>query len=415
MAESAPVRRPRRVVVPPLYTRVERRINDLTTRILAALVQQIPLYARLPSEQLHGEISAIVADNLRIFFRSLREARPPTAEELDEFRLSAARRAEERVPLGALLAAYHLGASLAWEELANSAEPHEQSVLLGAANRVLEYLRAVTAAVAAAYLEEQQAIYGEEREMRRQLARALLAGEPTHAATSTIGLSVAPAYVVVVLRLGPHADEQTPGVGRAIAGRRKVRRVQDTLEAWSGEPVISLLDPDGGPVLLPVFDDDPQDLLARLPDLIETLNAAAGAPVMAGTAYAERLTDVPQQLAQASDVLGVAERTGRSPGVYRISDVLLEYQLSRPSDALPMLADLLDPLGGSPDLLLTLDRYLARDLDRRSTAADLHVHPNTLDYRLRRIVELTGLNPGTASGLQLLAAALAARRLQQQD
>jgi sugar diacid utilization regulator len=41
----------------------------------------------------------------------------------------------------------------------------------------------------------------------------------------------------------------------------------------------------------------------------------------------------------------------------------------------------------------------------------LHVHPNTLDYRLKRIVGLTGLEPASTAGLQLLAAAAMARRL----
>jgi DNA-binding PucR family transcriptional regulator len=91
--------------------------------------------------------------------------------------------------------------------------------------------------------------------------------------------------------------------------------------------------------------------------------------------------------------------------------VLLEYQLTRPSDAQGDLAQLLDPLDRNPDLPLTLEVYLDHDLDRRRTAAALHVHPNTLDYRLRRIVELTGLDPSTSRGLQLLGAALAARRL----
>jgi sugar diacid utilization regulator len=58
-----------------------------------------------------------------------------------------------------------------------------------------------------------------------------------------------------------------------------------------------------------------------------------------------------------------------------------------------------------------LETYLGTDLDRRRTAAALHVHPNTLDYRLRRVVELTGLDPSTARGLQLLGAAMAARQL----
>ena len=91
--------------------------------------------------------------------------------------------------------------------------------------------------------------------------------------------------------------------------------------------------------------------------------------------------------------------------------MLLEYQLTRPSDAHAALSELLDPLDRNPDLPHTLEVYLANDLDRRRTAAALHVHPNTLDYRLRRIVELTGLDPATSRGLQLLGASLAARRL----
>jgi sugar diacid utilization regulator len=51
------------------------------------------------------------------------------------------------------------------------------------------------------------------------------------------------------------------------------------------------------------------------------------------------------------------------------------------------------------------------DFDRRATAAAVHVHPNTLDYRLRHVAELTALDPATAHGLQVLGAALTARRL----
>ncbi|MEV7028513.1 helix-turn-helix domain-containing protein, partial [Kitasatospora sp. NPDC093558] len=49
-------------------------------------------------------------------------------------------------------------------------------------------------------------------------------------------------------------------------------------------------------------------------------------------------------------------------------------------------------------------------------AAQQHVHPNTVDYRIRRIAALTGLNPAEHGDRIKLSAALAAldtRRLEQ--
>jgi sugar diacid utilization regulator len=45
------------------------------------------------------------------------------------------------------------------------------------------------------------------------------------------------------------------------------------------------------------------------------------------------------------------------------------------------------------------------DFDRRQAAAALNIHPNALDYRLRRVHELTGLSLSTAHGLLVLGAA----------
>jgi sugar diacid utilization regulator len=175
--------------------------------------------------------------------------------------------------------------------------------------------------------------------------------------------------------------------------------------------VVGLLDPVGGAVLLPSEPEGAQQYADRLPDLVRALTTAAGADVTAGGAVAHGLADITRAAAQAQDVVRLARVLGRPPGGYQLRDVLLEYQLTRPSDAQSDLARLLDPLDRNPDLPLTLEVYLGHDLDRRKTAAALHVHPNTLDYRLRRIVELTGLDPSTTRGLQLLGAALAARRL----
>lgn len=394
----------------PLYRRVERQVPALTRRMLDRFVEEIPLYALLPREQLDGEIRAITNRNLRLFFATLRKDRPLHATELAELGVSAARRAEERVPLEAVLTAYHLGARIGWEALVAAAHDDERDALLDAAARMLAYVQQVTGTVAAAYLEERQSIYGEERDAVRALASALLNGGPIDDAATRAGVRVTSTYVVMSLRIAPHPDEVDGGVGGTVAARRKLRRVHQGLDEWLGEPVLGLLEPGGGTVLLPVR-GEPGATLDRLPDLMAGLARAAGASVVGGYAVAAVPDGLSAAARQSRDVLRLVRDLEREAGAYRLDDVLLEYQLSRPSDAQAMLAGLLDPLDRNPDLVTTLETYLAQDLDRRRTAGLLHVHPNTLDYRLRRIVELTGLDPATSRGLQLLGAALASRRL----
>ena len=263
------------------------------------------------------------------------------------------------------------------------------------------YIQAVTAVVATAYLQEQQAITGEEGDARRALVAALLSGEPADALAERLGLRLAASWVVLALDLAEHPDEAQAG---AVAARRKVRRVQDALDEQAGQPVLTRLGPSGGLALLPELHRW-QD---GLPALVEQLQKAAGTDLRVAAAEAPTTPALVEAGELACDVLRLARP---EPGLYVLRDVLLDYQLSRPSSAQAHLAALVAPLDRFPDLLRTLEVYLQHDLDRRRTAAALHVHPNTLDYRLKRVVELTGLEPGTTSGLQLLAGAVAVRRL----
>jgi DNA-binding PucR family transcriptional regulator len=305
------------------------------------------------------------------------------------------------VPLAAVLTAYHVGGRIGWAELVAEARPDETAELLAAADRVQRYVQAATAVVATSYLQEQQAISGEEGDALRALVAALLAGDPADTLAERLGRRLATSWLVLALELGEHPDEATAG---AVAARRKVRRVQAALDAHVGEPVLTRLDASGGLVLLPELSRRREGL----PELVGRLRAAAGADVRAGAAEAASTAD----LAAAGELAReIVRLSGSQPGLYELRDVLLDYQLSRPSHAQPHLAGLVEPLERFPDLMHTLEVYLQQDLDRRRTAAALHVHPNTLDYRIKRVVELTGLEPSTTAGLQLLAGAVAVRRL----
>nr|WP_255533013.1 helix-turn-helix domain-containing protein [Nocardia sp. XZ_19_231] len=48
-------------------------------------------------------------------------------------------------------------------------------------------------------------------------------------------------------------------------------------------------------------------------------------------------------------------------------------------------------------------------MNRAQTARIMNIHTNTVDYRLRRIARLTGLNPARASDLWQLRSAMVAR------
>jgi hypothetical protein len=91
--------------------------------------------------------------------------------------------------------------------------------------------------------------------------------------------------------------------------------------------------------------------------------------------------------------------------------LLLELSIARQPDIRRRLAALLAPLDAGPDLRRTLDVLFACDLDRERTASELYIHRRTLRYRLDRIKSLSGIDPHSARGIQLLRAALTADRL----
>ena len=58
------------------------------------------------------------------------------------------------------------------------------------------------------------------------------------------------------------------------------------------------------------------------------------------------------------------------------------------------------------DLLATVATFVALGRDRRRAAERLHIHPNTLDHRLRRARELTALDLDDSDDLATMVLAL---------
>lgn len=399
----------------PVHTRLRAAAADLAPAVMARLVEQVPAYGRLPSEQLRGEITREVDRGIRTFVDVLRTGESPTGAELARISESSARRADEGVPLEAVVGAYHVGAQECSARVLPTAGPQDLPDVLLVQRRLLDYLRLVSCAVAAGYVQERQTALGDEQVARQALLSRLLEGGDPRSAADRAGIRLPPTYLVLGISMGPHPDELAPEVSHHVAARRKLRRLRNELQRQSTGVLLSALSTDGGLALLPSgtpatglagTDGDRLDR-DRLDRLIHHLRRICGAELLVAAAAA-----APDGVADAARLVGevrqVARAAGRGPGLYLLEDVLLEYQLSRPGPARDHLAALLAPLTPRPELLDTLRTYLACGLDRRLTAARLRIHPNTVDYRLRRAAELTGLDTTRGADQLTLRAALTA-------
>ncbi|QUQ63429.1 PucR family transcriptional regulator [Kutzneria sp. CA-103260] len=372
-------------------------VPALVDRVLDGLVRRLPTYGSMPVEALTGDVRPMAERALRGFVESLPHGGVPAAELTAQARESAIARGEEGIPMEAILDAYLLGLQECVTQLRSELERAENAELIDFFGAVLTFQHVVHQAIASGFLEHRESTAGETQAARGALLAALVDGGDATDAAHRAGIRLREHYLVAALAIGPHPDESRPGVDHVMAARRKVSRVRLELASLGRDDVLTALSPTGGIALLPVA-DIPHARLA----------AAAGAEVTVAVETATPAA-VPKAARLTREILEVAVKTRRGSGVYRLDDVLLEYQLTRPTEASARLAAALDPV--DEDLLRTLDAYLDTGLRRNATAAVLGVHPNTVDNRLRRIGRLTGLDPTRPADLPMLRAAIAVRRM----
>jgi hypothetical protein len=232
---------------------------------------------------------------------------------------------------------------------------------------------------------------------REVVARELIFGQRADVLAPCFGISLAHSYVVALL-------PSRPAAGLTEADQYDIL---STADGDDGGTIVLL------PSRLPVRQNELRGFCERLlgcgpgsaPD-------ADGSAVLVVAATARTRADIGTAFQETRTVHHVASALGFRPGVYTLADVPVEAALVRSPDLTDLLAERLFPLTGSGvPLLETLFVYQDAGQDRRQTARTLQIHPNTLDYRLRRIRELTGLSLTAPEDNRTLSAAATAWRL----
>jgi hypothetical protein len=148
-------------------------------------------------------------------------------------------------------------------------------------------------------------------------------------------------------------------------------------------------------------------------------------PTALSSTYAAA-ADLPRAIREAELMLDVLARDGDTAreisggagsDVYRL---LFRVLASHPEEVMSFYEDTVAPVARYDDqyqgeLLATLEAYLANDCNMNATARAIYAHRHTVAYRLERVRELTGLDPGSSEDREQLGLGLKALRIVEPD
>lgn len=368
------------------------RLPELADQLARLLGEKDEFYRRLDASS-PRELRKVCEVNLGRAFDAFIEAR---AVDLETVRKTGRAQARLGIPLSAVLRAFRLAGTFAYEGIIDRVAPPrvltpEQLIPVNA--MVWQIIDSFSDVIADAYTEVATESARYDEKARLTVVDALIEGrftkpEEFEDAARVLGLPTTGPFVVV------YADPDDDSVPSRVVGTGKLRSVWRRL-------------PDGEVGVVAV--GRTADLRALRQALEGTASAVGISPPVSG------LPLVPAALSRAriaraclatgeTGVVGFGERP--------VSTLVAGAPKLARELAGDMLADLLAlPVAERDVLLCTLHAWFAEHGSARDAAERLFVHPNTVRYRIRRVQELTGRDLGDPRGIAELYLAVESVRL----
>lgn len=359
---------------------VERRVDVLTVRAVRAIRAEIPAYpgAVLPA----GDLEATARDNLVMLLAAVRTQAPTTAEQAAALRQVAARRAAQGISADAVVHAFTIGYRELWQALHAEAsaalDPGLPALLLDVVTFMFRWLQDATAAIVAAHQDASSSQQRLVAAIHQELVELLTAGDPespaVNEAAAAVGYDPAGAFRACWSRRRPSAAAELGAVEAALA-RLPGRHVVASYA--SGLLVLG----QGGEV--------------------DALTAALGeaAPTLAFGIGLERdgLRGARQSVADAQ--LAAGALAGGSGFLAFADGWLAALVVASREQLAPLLEPLVAVAAANPHLADAVDAYSRAGCSIAAAARQLHLHPNSVTYRLDRWRQLTGADLRTRDGL----------------
>ena len=366
--------------------RVLDAVPELLPEMGATYQQQITEYSRLSAEQLEREVLRTSRRFIEEYFGRVSAGRDASKVDLSDLARAGRRRLEMGISLDSALHAFRLAGRETWQAVIEAVEPGEEVSLAQLAAGWIDYMDRASSSFAEGYLDASHEHLRRLDARRSAIVDALLeAGDwgEVAAVAARYSIQLAPSYRPVLLS-GPDVLVRIDLLLQNAPS--------DTLASRRGDRVLALAPDDGS---------DPAHLAKTAHAQLTTFGRAVAPGPELGA-----------EVRHIEAVLGAAARAGHLEGTFGPDDLLLEQLLAAsPRVAGELAARVLDPLAAQdPDgiFAVTLRTYLACG-SVPETATHEVVHANTVAYRLRRVRELTGLDPRTPTDAALLVIALTAR------
>jgi PucR-like helix-turn-helix protein len=362
---------------PELAKALRPALPDLAQHIIVAIGREIPAYAR-PLEGPFGRALRIGVE--RALTRFVDEIERPGAGDGGAREIYVALgRGEMRAgrSLDALLSAYRIGARLAWERFlaAGEAAGHEPRTLYRLASAIFDYIDGISAESVEGFTEERAAAEGERQRRRRALARLLARDD------------VSPEEVHDLARLAAWSRPEV--VAALVVGDASGEEPDaDRLASRMGGGVIAAAE--GTLAIAWVPDPQAPGRRAQLDSGLDGVPAALGPGVALGRAP---LSLARARAAHALVLDGVVDRGGLVVADEHLPALLLHGgDRSLAADLASGALAPLDELRPGPRgrLRETLRAWLDHPGQVTRVAGELHVHPQTVRYRVAQLRELFG-------------------------
>jgi hypothetical protein len=397
--------------------RLAGREEELATQMVARYREEIVDYGAA-DDSLSADAAALARDNLEAFLANLERGEPLSSRQLEKTRMGAARRVHQGVSLESFLHACRLWGQLTWETLRAAARvdcPDEPEAALEIASRVMRHVDLISTAGAQAYLHEEQGLSNYGQVLRRDLLEALLVGERdsnrTRRRARSLGLRTNHEDDVVLGQsqaVPPAETEGQPLVeGAAVRGILEAARTH--LRPSTGVLLVGVRDADVV-ALYPVADPVQVHTAKQQAGLLAVAIAPSGSSVgMSG--WHAGLAAIALAYAEAKDAAQIAAWSGNTSRAVTLDEVLIDHIARSTPHVGRILEETLRPLveydlGHHTALVPTLRAYVDAGFSLTKSAEALHVHPNTVMYRLRRVKELCGRDPHEPDDLLILFLAL---------